>query len=448
MTQNNTSSTPSWDDLPKSKTVSLALSDHEQQVIKAEQLGFDHGFKGQKTPPFYDNIKTDLDAVEFLGAIYEQDKKLDTLDREKMTVETVKVCHRCGGSGHYSYNPITGTVCFACDAKPSRMEWTVTEGVKKYAQRIKARMNKAWAQSRKADAEQKARQDRFDAFLAKHSLQAALDRDWLERVFEDAEFESDVSKPHHILRDLASKLMKYGKLSEKQVALAHRLFDQIQNPQQYEEATVPAPEGRQAFTGKIVSVKLSRSQYGDHTRMTVKVETPDGIWLANGTLPAKIYDQAEAELGTVYTDEGCRDFSVRDISKHLRGREITLTATLVRGNDEHFAFAKRPAKVSLAPRTAEELEQITENNKGIFSSQWRWIGTHDRGDGEADMEAEPPVCPKGKKSGTYGFVSGYESVESCGGDLGRHGATSYQCGDCEEFFCDITGKTLTEEEAK
>ena len=290
-------------------------------------------------------IRSDEDAISFLQSI--EDPILSTLDAGLVTV--TKTCKRCQGSGHYSYNPKDGTMCFECQSKPHRMEWTEQEAVKSYAQRTKRILNSRAKQVAKRDAEAKAKQDRFDAFLSEHNLQAALDRNWIEAHFEQATWEEDVAKPLHILRDLASKLMQYGKLSEKQVALALRLFDQIQNPKQYEEATVPAPEGRVEFTGKIVSVKLSQSQYGEHVRMTVKVETPEGVWLANGTLPAKTYDQAEAELGTVYTDEGCRGFSVSDISKHLRGREITLTATLSRGNDDHFAFAKRPTKVSLSP---------------------------------------------------------------------------------------------------
>lgn len=27
----------------------------------------------------------------------------------------VKVCPRCGGTGHYSYNPMYGTMCFKCE---------------------------------------------------------------------------------------------------------------------------------------------------------------------------------------------------------------------------------------------------------------------------------------------------------------------------------------------
>ena len=27
------------------------------------------------------------------------------------------ICSRCGGSGHYSYNPIHGTMCYGCQGK-------------------------------------------------------------------------------------------------------------------------------------------------------------------------------------------------------------------------------------------------------------------------------------------------------------------------------------------
>ena len=290
-------------------------------------------------------IRSDEDAISFLQSI--EDPILSTLDAGLVTV--TKVCKRCQGSGSYSYCQKHGTMCFECEALPHLMSWTEQEAVKSYAQRTKRILNSRSRQAEKQVAEQKAKQDAYDAFLREHNLGSALDRDWINRCHEEAHgADRNVSQPLSILSDIANRLYSYGKISEKQVALALRLFDQVSN-QKDEEAKVAAPEGRLEFTGKIVSVKLSQSQYGEHVRMTVKVETPEGVWLANGTLPAKTYDQAEAELGTVYTDEGCRGFSVNDISKHLRGREITLTATLTRGNDAHFAFAKRPAKVSLSP---------------------------------------------------------------------------------------------------
>ena len=295
-------------------------------------------------------IRSDEDAIRFLQSI--EDPALDTLDDGYIV--TTRYCKRCGGSGHYSYNQMTGTICFQCDNRPSRREWQSKEAVKSYAQGRKRSVKARARQQAKRDAELQARWDTFNAFMSEamsssgEELARALDSEWIERHFDEAAFESDVPKALHILRDLRQKAFKFGSLSAKQIELALRLYDQIQNPSDHEEATVDAPEGRQEFTGQIVSVKLSQGHFGDSVRMTVKVQAEGGVWLANGTLPTAVYDQAEQEIGSTFTDSGCREITVGDVRRHLYGREITLTATLTPAKDAHFAFAKRPSKAQLA----------------------------------------------------------------------------------------------------
>ena len=91
---------------------------------------------------------------------------------------------------------------------------------------------------------------------------------------------------------------------------------------------IPAPTGRQTFRGVVVSTKSQEGNYGVEYKMTVKVTTAEGTWLAWGTIPSALLESLPAgERGRIYT---------------LRGLEVEVTATLSRGKDEHFAIAKRP----------------------------------------------------------------------------------------------------------
>lgn len=51
-------------------------------------------------------VAKSYENMEIIGEPFEQDGK--------MYVKVMSKCKRCGGSGHYSYNPMNGTTCFAC----------------------------------------------------------------------------------------------------------------------------------------------------------------------------------------------------------------------------------------------------------------------------------------------------------------------------------------------
>ncbi len=135
---------------------------------------------------------------------------------------------------------------------------------------------------------------------------------------------------HHIARDMRARLINKPErpLSEKQEALLLRLVEQAEERKtkeasKVEEKHVPAPEGRQVITGTVVSVKSHENMYGVTLKMTVKVETPEGTWLAWGTVPSALMT-GDCEL---------------------RGKVVEFTGTLTRSDrDEHFAFFKRPSK--------------------------------------------------------------------------------------------------------
>jgi hypothetical protein len=110
-----------------------------------------------------------------------------------------------------------------------------------------------------------------------------------------------------------------------------------------EEKHVPAPEGRVTVRGRVVSKKGVESAYGWTLKMTVKVETTEGTWLAWGTVPA---DLALIQHPTIEYQQTVLE----------RGDEIEFTATLACGRDAHFAIFKRPTKarvIAFAPREPE-----------------------------------------------------------------------------------------------
>lgn len=45
----------------------------------------------------------------------EQRQALLAMSEEQRRAICVKTCPRCGGTGHYSYNPMYGTMCFKCE---------------------------------------------------------------------------------------------------------------------------------------------------------------------------------------------------------------------------------------------------------------------------------------------------------------------------------------------
>jgi len=145
------------------------------------------------------------------------------------------------------------------------------------------------------------------AFLAKHEgLEDALKAD------------------HRIIADIARRFVQYAELSEKQVALVMKLAAEVNAPKTEKpaEVNVPAPTGKVTFTGEVVSVKSVESDYGITTKITVKVTTEAGVWLAWGTAPSSLL-RAETEAP-------------------LRGRKVEITATLEPGREPHFVFMKRP----------------------------------------------------------------------------------------------------------
>lgn len=153
------------------------------------------------------------------------------------------------------------------------------------------------------------------AFVEKCRRDAAL----VAAYAETPGLEDALAVNHRISQDLAAKLHAYGSLSPAQIALAFKLQADAMCPARPAETHVPAPEGRIKVRGVLVSKKEHESMYGITIKCTVKVTTPEGTWLAWGTMPAALLDVAPAV-----------------------GATVEFTATCKRGRDAHFALFSRP----------------------------------------------------------------------------------------------------------
>lgn len=162
---------------------------------------------------------------------------------------------------------------------------------------------------------------------------------------------------HRIIADVAQRFTQYRTLSEKQVAMVIRIADEVRNPKPVEPADVniKAPEGKRIdFEGVIVSAKVMDSDYGSQVKITVKVKTEAGTWLALGTCPALVLDQGQ-------------HWNRPEGFAFYKGQRISLRATLKPGREPHFAVMSRPSGRLLdvtIPQKSTEQTDLPIDSKG------------------------------------------------------------------------------------
>jgi hypothetical protein len=166
---------------------------------------------------------------------------------------------------------------------------------------------------------------------------------------------------YFILSELRDKLRQYRDLSDKQIALAFRLAKEITSPAPA-EVMVPAPTGKTTFRGTVISTKVVDGAWGSQCKMTVKVTTPSGVWLAWGTEPAALFGQAQKH------------------GNRLKGAEVEITATLKPGREPHFAIMGRPrGKVVTFPcEHPESCEGCQRALLGDDVYEVKWFVLHHR----------------------------------------------------------------------
>lgn len=174
--------------------------------------------------------------------------------------------------------------------------------------------DRAWAAAAKEIAKEKNKEARA-AFLASHpGLEGALNTD------------------HPVIKDIAQRFAQNRTLSDKQVALVFKIATEANKPASEKEQTIAAPvtDVRLTFTGVVVSAKSVESfSYGTQYKMTVKVTTPAGVWLAWGTVPSAMLDSVPCDNG-------------QGRLQNLHGATVEVTARLKPGRDAHFALLERP----------------------------------------------------------------------------------------------------------
>lgn len=241
-----------------------------------------------------------------------------------------KGCRRCGGTGHYSFNGFD-SICYLCGNSSAKLGDEL--GTLEQAQ--------AWCEGKaKAQAQRDAKKERERlAKLAKRSaawdaLEAAHPDVWAlltsvvnVRAFDQPDgdvYPSSAERSSFVL-SLADKLWKLDeiKFTERQIeALKSVAAKRV--AEKAEQAAHPAPSGRVAVTGEVVSTRVTEGDYGTSYKMLVKADEGFKVWVS---IPSALLETTTVE--------------------EAKGRRVTFTATLQpSADDASFAFGSRPSKGS------------------------------------------------------------------------------------------------------
>lgn len=205
--------------------------------------------------------------------------------------------------------------------------------------------------------------------------------------------EADLAVDHRIIRDIAAKFATYRSLSDKQVAFVRKLAEEVRNPkpEAEQEKKVTAPTGKGCeFIGTIVSAKLRTGDWGTAWKITVKVTTPDGVWLAWGTAPSILMDYA-VKVVEHESPRGDRQECMRAV---LVGMTVDCRATLERprqrdasecetdsaraqveqrNTETHFVMMSRPTIVpvrwSQPERSAKRIKAEAAFAKAVYEKR-------------------------------------------------------------------------------
>jgi hypothetical protein len=149
---------------------------------------------------------------------------------------------------------------------------------------------------------------------------------------------------HDISRDLRAGLIRWGKMSPKQVALALKLAAE---PTVDEPVFVRLPDTdkRVRVTGKILSAKLVDSMYGQTQKMLVAYSHEGGVSKVWGTMPGDI-DEAISKAHRAYvgadTQPTWMDLAI--------GATVAFDARVTASKDDDtFGFFSRPTKGTVTP---------------------------------------------------------------------------------------------------
>lgn len=142
----------------------------------------------------------------------------------------------------------------------------------------------------------------------------------------------DLETSHYIINDLKGYLLKYGSLSDKQVALVRKIAAEQRGrmaDMEAEKATrAPVICGKIRVCGKVLSTKTVDHGFGYTLKMLVKDDRGFVVW---GAVPAALRDALDGRP-----------------TWELKGWTVCFTAVVERSkDDETFGFFKRPRKVEI-----------------------------------------------------------------------------------------------------
>lgn len=252
-----------------------------------------------------------------------------------------KGCKRCGGEGQYSFNG-EHSRCYDCNNSSAKLGDSLgsrEEAEKWCHQRALRRAQR----DRKREAERVARvtkmQDHQELLKAadpevfEFLMGLVIEDDTQEQYASYDEWaaatggESTVKlEKNSFLRAMAETLRWVGpsKPFTPNMIASTRKAMEARRAVQADAAAHPAPAGRVAVTGEIVSTKVVESDFGSAFKILVKDDRGFKVWCS---IPSK---QLE-EHGSLFSE--------------TKGRRITFTATLTPSTDDKsFAFGSRPTK--------------------------------------------------------------------------------------------------------
>lgn len=132
---------------------------------------------------------------------------------------------------------------------------------------------------------------------------------------------------HYITRDIRSRFISNGFLSDKQIALLFRL-EQQEREREVEPPAVEVPAGRHTVRGTVLGLKTVESRFGLTLKMLLRVMAPGGAYKVWGTVPDSIQGGSS-----------------------LRGAVVEMSAEMI-PKEVGFGFFKRPTRASVVSEAA------------------------------------------------------------------------------------------------
>lgn len=268
--------------------------------------------------------------------------------------EFYKGCRRCGGTGQYMFDGFDST-CYLCQ---NIMEHRLGDKFSSEEEAQKWCHGKALARARRQAKKEEERLAKLAKRQAEWDRLALSHPDVWDLVSKTVGVGAYEGTDHYykersgFVRSLSEQLWDLDErfYTDRQLEALQKVADS--RKEQAQEPVVPAPEGRVVVTGEIVSTKVSEGQYGMSYKLLVKDDRGFRVYVS---IPKAQDTEAYAEFCDWVTEQGHDLYSFSQecwftgtddgTYPGVKGKRITLTATLQQSNDDPgFAFGSRPTK--------------------------------------------------------------------------------------------------------